>query len=473
MSVRLQSLIAALGILALGACASTAAVPAPEANRPMVKSTISLMPDSAIAALLRERVASRKTPGLVVGILDASGQRFISAGTGAPGPAELDGNTLFEIGSITKVFTSAILADMVLRGEVALADPLAKYLPAGTRAPSRDGRQITLLDLATHMSGLPRLPNNLSPRDAANPYVDYTSEKLYAFLSGHELRRAVGAQFEYSNLGAGLLGHLLELRTGLSYETLVTARILRPLAMTHTRITLSEDDRRLLAAGHTAGGRVTPPWDLGVLAGAGALRSTARDVLRFLEANIQAGANSAHVPLPALRMTHDPRHAIGPGAHVGMGWISRLTPSGTIFMHDGGTGGHRSFAAFDPARGVAVVVLSASSTDVADLGLALLDSGRRPSSDRVAITLPETVLEGLVGEYEIVPAFRITVTREGAQLYVQATSQPRFPVFAESENAFFLRVVDAQVTFERGADGRATTLTLHQGGVSQPGRRVK
>ena len=440
----------------------------------MIHSTVSLLPDSAIAARLHERVATGKTPGIVVGVLDAAGHRFISSGTGAPGPAALDGNTLFEIGSVTKVFTSTILADMVVRGEVSLADPIAKYLPAGTRTPTKDGREITLLDLATHTSGLPRLPNNLSPRDIANPYVEYTSEKLYAFLASHELRRAVGAQFEYSNLGAGLLGHLLELRARLPYETLVRTRVLQPLGMARTTIALSDADRALLAAGHNAGGKVGPAWDMAVLAGAGALRSTAADVLRFLDANIHAHADSARGPLArALRLTHDTKHDIGPGAAIGLGWISRLTPEGRIFMHDGGTGGHRSFAAFDPARRVAVVVLSASSADVADLGLALLDSARRPSPDRVAITLPETVLEGLVGEYEITPAFRIAVTREGAQLFVQATSQPRFPVFAESENAFFLRVVDAQVTFERGADGRATTLTLHQGGVSQPGRRVK
>lgn len=471
---RRASLISALSVCASGACASTAVVPSPQPNEGMVHSTVSLLPATSIDALLRERVESAATPGLVVGVLDASGQRFFSRGTGAPGRVQLDDNTLFEIGSITKVFTSTILADMAVRGEVDLTDPLDRYLPAGSRVPSKDGRQITLSNLATHMSGLPRLPNNLSPRDMANPYVDYTAEKLYAFLAGHKLRRAPGAQFEYSNVGGGLLGHVLELRAGVAYESLVATRVLQPLGMTRTRIALSDTDRSALAAGHNPGGQVTPPWDLGVLAGAGALRSTAADVLRFLAANIQAHANSSVAPLAAaLRLTHEPRHSIGPGAEIGLGWIIRATPSGKIYMHDGGTGGHRSFAAFDPLRRVAVVVLSASAADVTELGLTLLDGSRRPGRERVAVRLPEAVLDGLVGEYALSPDFRINVTCESTQLYVQATAQPRFPLFAESENAFFLRVVDAQITFTRGPDGRATSLTLHQGGLSQPGQRVK
>ncbi|MEX1187587.1 MAG: serine hydrolase [Gemmatimonadaceae bacterium] len=471
-----RSLALAVSCLLPGACASaTAGRPAQPADA-VVRSTVSLLPDSAIAAILRQRVESGKTPGIVVGVLDAAGTRFVSHGTGLPGATEVDSATLFEIGSITKTFTSAILADMVVRGEVALDDPVAKYLPAGTRVPASGDRQITLVDLATHFSGLPRLPSNLSPRDIANPYVDYTADKLYAFLAAHELRRAPGDRFEYSNLGAGLLGHALTLRAGTDYETLVRTRVLGPLGMTDTRITLTPADSARLAAGHNAGGQVMPVWDLASLQGAGALRSTAGDMLRYLTANIAADVDSASKrPLAAaLRLAHEPRREVGAGADAGLAWIrATITGGAKMFFHDGGTGGHRSYAAFDPVRRVAVIVLSASAADVTDIGRHLLDDAYPVVRERVAVTLPETSLEGLVGEYALTPEFHITITREGSQMYLQATGQPRFPLYAESEDSFFLRVVEAQVAFTRGPDGRATTLTLHQGGASTPAPRVR
>ena len=466
----------AVALLALPGCAPGTQRPAPSIASGLARSTVSLLPDSAIAAILRQRVASGKTPGIVVGILDAAGTRFISHGSGAPGSVVLDSATLFEIGSITKTFTSTILADMVVRGEVGLEDPVAALLPAGTRVPASADRQITLADLASHFSGLPRLPNNLSPRDINNPYVDYTPEKLYAFLAAHQLRRAIGSAFEYSNLGVGLLGHALALRAGTDYETLARRRVLDPLGMKDTKITLTRADSARLAAGHNAGGQVVPAWDLAALQGAGALRSTAADMLRFLSANIAAHVDSSsRLSLAAaMRLTHEPRHNLGPGADIGLAWGRSTTQSGArIFSHDGGTGGHRSFAAFDPARRVAVIVLSASAVDVNDIGRHLLDNSYPLVRERVAITLAPQSLEGLVGEYALAPQFQITITREGAQLYLQATAQPRFPIYAESENSFFLRVVEAVVTFTRGADGRATSLTLHQGGASTPGPRVK
>ena len=468
--------VLAVTLLAQTGCAPGTQGPVPRIAGGMASSTVSLLPDSAVAAILRQRVASGKTPGIVVGILDAAGTRFISHGTGAPGPVALDSATLFEIGSITKTFTSTILADMVARGEIRLEDPVAALLPAGTRVPERADRHITLVDLATHFSGLPRLPNNLSPRDINNPYVDYTPEKLYAFLAAYQLRRAIGSAFEYSNLGAGLLGHALALRAGTDYETLVRRRVLDPLGMHDTKITLTRADSARLTAGHNAGGQVVPAWDLAALQGAGALRSTAADMLRFLSANIAAHVDSSSRPplAAALRLTHEARHSVGPGTDIGLGWIGVATRSGAkIFSHDGGTGGHRSFAAFDPARRVAVIVLSASAADVSDIGRHLLDNSYPLVRERVAVTLAPESLEGLVGEYALSSQFHITVTREGAQLYIQATGQPRFPIYAESENSFFLRVVEAVVTFTRGANGKATSLTLHQGGSSTPGPRIR
>ncbi|HLN57930.1 MAG TPA: serine hydrolase domain-containing protein, partial [Thermoanaerobaculia bacterium] len=197
-----------------------------------------LPPDAAVKAILEERVNSGRSSGIVVGLLEGTGRRVVAYGNAGSVDKPLDGNSVFEIGSVTKVFTAALLADMVRRGEVKLDDPVSKYLPETVRMPARK-RQITLLDLATQTSGLPRLPGNLAPKDLRNPYADYSVQQMYDYLSHYELPRDVGEEFEYSNLGVGLLGHALARKSGLSYEELAKRQILEPLGMSDTAITLS------------------------------------------------------------------------------------------------------------------------------------------------------------------------------------------------------------------------------------------
>ena len=245
-------------------------------------------PDSEIRKILAERIDTfHQGVGIVVGVIEPQGRRIVAYGSLNQGdPRPLNGDTIFEIGSVTKVFTSLVLSDMVQRGEVALADPVAKYLPADVKVPERGGRVITLVDLSTHTSGLPRLPSNLQPKDPANPYADYSVEQLYQFLSSYQLTRDIGSQFEYSNLGGGLLGHVLGRRAGMDYEALVRSRITVPLGMSSTGITLSPDMKARLATGHNDKLVAVPNWDLPALAGAGALRSSANDMLTFLAANL-------------------------------------------------------------------------------------------------------------------------------------------------------------------------------------------
>src|SRR5690606_1090005 len=283
----------------------------------------------------------------------------------------LDGNSVFEIGSITKVFTTVLLADMAARGELALDDPVAKHLPAGVTMPSRDGREITLLDLAMQRSGLPRIPSNLRPTNLRDPYANYTVERLYEFLSAHELRRAPGEAYEYSNLGMGLLGHVLALRAGVSYEQLVRERILEPLGMMHTAIELTPWMQEHLAVGHGADGEPTPLWNLATLAGAGALRSTTLDMLRFAAAALDPEATPLH---RAIAQTQAPRADAGSEEmRIGMGWHIRRAPGRELCWQNGGAGGYATFLGLDPACRCAVVVLSNSSADVTRLGFHLLE----------------------------------------------------------------------------------------------------
>jgi CubicO group peptidase (beta-lactamase class C family) len=421
--------------------------------------------DSTIRAFLEPRVAAfpdsgKHGTGVVVGLLEPSGARRILA-------VGVDTAGVFEIGSITKVFTTSILEDMVERGEVELDDPVAKYLPRSVRVPARGERQITLLDLATQSSGLPRMPANFAPRDSMNPYADYTVQQMYDFLSTYQLPRDIGAEYEYSNLGMGLLGHALALKAGVGYEELVRRRILTPLGMTQTAITLTPAMRAKLAPGHNGDGNVVPNWDLPTLAGAGALRSNVSDMLTFVKANIDSMATPLSRTFRHAQVER--RGTNSPTMKIGLGWHILTAPVGNIVWHNGGTGGYRTFIGFDPARKLGVVVLSNLDASVDDIGFHLLDATyplRPIPRRRVEVAVDSLVLMRYVGTYELAPTFQVVVTREKARLFVQATGQPRFPIFAESDSTFFLKVVDAQVSFSK--DG----LVLHQNGRDLPGRKL-
>ena len=433
--------------------------------------TAPLPSDSAIRAIIIPRVDAGRHAGIAVGLVTRNDQRRAVTYGPDVGVAPFDGNTVFEIGSITKTFTGALLAAMVKGGEVALDDPVAKYLPAGTVVPTRNGKSITLLDLATQSSGLPRLPLNLKPTDNDNPYADYTVADMYVFLAGYQLTRDPGAQYDYSNLGFGLLGHALALRAGTSFEQAVTSRLLTPLGMKDTRIVLTEAMRQRLAPGHTDRGRRTANWDLPTLAGAGALRSTVNDMLTY----IRATADSNSTPLGStLALATVERRASAARSTIGLAWNRVKSPSGqTIVWHNGGTGGYRSFAGYNESTGVGVVVLSNTANSVDEVGLHLLDSSIPlppiPKA-RKEVALPVAVLERYIGVYELAPTFTVTITRDGTRLFAQATAQGMFELFAEAEREFFAKVADVQLSFSADAGGNVTGIVLHQGGQHIPGR---
>lgn len=433
-------------------------------------------PDQDLIKLIRSRVEEGRGVGIVLGVMEADGSsRVVSYGDAGADARLLGERTVFEIGSITKAFTGILLADMVARGEVALSDPISGYLPDGVTVPWR-GREITLLDVVTHRSGLPGLPGNMSPADAANPYADYTVDQMYAFLSNHELRRDVGSEYEYSNLGVGLLGHVLARAAGATYEDLVRDRILEPLRMSMTGITRDGEMLQWMADGHDQQGKSVPLWDLPTLAGAGALRSNMRDMLAFLDANLGLPASQLE---RSMRASHQVRESAGQDMSVGLGWHILSVGEQRIVWHNGGTGGFRTIIAFDPEAQVGVIVLTNSAHGADDIGFHLINPELplalppTPPRERSEISVAEHILETCVGEYQIAPSFAIVVTLEDGSLFAQATGQGRFPIFAESEAEFFYKVVDAQITFERGENGIVTGMVLHQAGQNVPGRKVR
>jgi CubicO group peptidase (beta-lactamase class C family) len=426
-----------------------------------------------VRQILVDRIdVNKKSVGIVVGTIGPQGAKVTSYGKVHTDSSTVpDGDTVFEIGSVTKVFTSLLLADMVERGEVHLDDPVSKFLPATVKVPQRHGRQITLLDLATHTSGLPRLPGNLKPKDEMNPYADYTVEQMYVFLSGYELTRDVGSQYEYSNLGGGLLGHVLALRAGMSYEKLVQTRILAPLKMTSTAITLTPALQARLAHGHDQSLQPVPNWDLPTLAGAGALRSTVNDMLKFLAANI----GLTETPLaPAMKSMLAVRKPTGlSNLEVALAWHILSAHGREIVWHNGGTGGYRSFIGFDPKTKTGVVVLSNAANEVDDIGNHLLDSQfpLAKFSHHEANVDPK-LFDAYVGHYELQPGVVAEVKRQDNNLFIQLTGQPAFRLVPESETNFFLREVDAQITFVKEAGGKVTQLVIHQGGRDIPARKT-
>ena len=326
--------------------------------------------DAEIASAIKSRVDAKRSTGMVVATIEPDGSSSIAAyGDPGPGAQPLDANSVFEIGSITKVFTAILLAEMADRGEVSLDDPVARYLPANTRMPERNGKQITLIDLSTQSSGLPRLPDNLRPADPLNPYADYTPKQLLDFLGRYQLTRDIGSEFEYSNLGVGLLGYALSSRAGMTYESLVKERILTPLGMEHTGFTLTPWMREHLARGHDARGAVTSNWDVQTLEGAGGLRSTMQDMLKFARANLDPSADRLR---RVMRQTHAVRRSAFDDLSIGMNWVIRRLNGREIVWHNGGTGGYRTWLGFDKARNTAAVVLTNSALGNDDLGFQLM-----------------------------------------------------------------------------------------------------
>ena len=403
---------------------------------------------------------------MVTGVIDEKGRQVVASGkVSLDGTQQPDGDTVFEIGSVTKVFTSLILADMIEKDEVKPDDPVSKFLPATVKVPSRNGREITLLDLSMQVSGLPRLPDNLKPADPANPYADYDASKLYDFLSRYTLTRDPGEKYEYSNLAVGLLGHALALKAGMSYEELLRRRIFDPLGMSGTSITLSEAQKKRLAPGYDGGLKPVKNWDFAVLAGCGAVRSTVNDMLKFVAANLEL--TDTPLKFAVRRMRAVTKGISAPDLEIGMAWHVFTKFDTRIWWHNGGTYGYRSFVGFNPAKKEGVVLLCNTFMDNDDLGKHVLESRYPVTTFHKEVQVDAAVLEPYVGEYELTPAFKITVTREAARLFAQATGQPRFEIFAQSESEFFLKVVDARITFLK--DG----LILHQGGVDQKAKKVK
>jgi len=333
--------------------------PAPTASNGPTPSTHQPIPGiRSLSVAVEQAAAQLHAGGLVVAEVRDGTVRYFSAGKPAPRAGIPPEKVIFEIGSVTKVFTGLLLAQAVVEHKVALNDPIARYLPPNV-ATSAGLTGITLEQLATHTSGLPRLPYNMKPPSPDDPYADYTVEELYAFLRAYSPKRPPPRPWDYSNLGVGLLGHLLSRVYGQSYAELVGAKITGPLGMADTVVNLNDEQRSRFAVPHEDR-KIIQAWDIPTLAGAGALHSTALDLARFTQVLMSSAANPLRAAWDIVRQ---PRHDI-PWNRLETGLIVTIEKrdGSADYSHNGRTGGFRSYLEWSPQSGGAVVILENNTT---------------------------------------------------------------------------------------------------------------
>jgi CubicO group peptidase (beta-lactamase class C family) len=450
-------------LLVLAACSA--------APRPPVKPTVDVDPvgthKAAIAAQIQPLVDHEVVASVVVGIYDAGKTEIYGFGKG-PGGAPPNGHTLFEIGSITKVYTSLLFADAIQRKEVALDTPVSELLPPGITMPTRDNVAVTLAHLALHVSGLPRLPRLVAANAAdPNPYGKYDENALYQDLIHTQLEHKPGDQVVYSNFGAGLLGFVLGRKLGTGYAKALETRILSPLGLHETYVTVPAAAAARRAQGTNDDLAPVPAWTFDALAGAGAIVSSAHDQLVLLDNELDAAAGSKQGMHAAMRLTQEPQLQNSVGDNEGLGW--QIDAVGR-YWHNGGTGGYHSFIGFDPKTRRGIVVLASTSVTLVDhLGE---DLYKVLAGDAIKPPLFPTAeqLQPLVGTYEL-SGHKLTVTANGERLYLDGEGT-KVRLVPYSDHEFWIEGLQSAAAFER-ADGKVARLVFLVGGNTMAAARVE
>jgi D-alanyl-D-alanine-carboxypeptidase/D-alanyl-D-alanine-endopeptidase len=331
-----------------------------------------LLPESVKKAA-QEGIAAGIYQTLVFAVVDGDKSEIVAFGW-LPNHQKPDDETVYEIGSITKTFTATLLADAVQSGRVQLDTPIQRLLP-DFKIPTRGDKQITLVDIATQRSGLPRMPTDFN--DDKIPYPPYDLGKLKTFLATYKMPREPGAEYEYSNMGFGLLGIALAESQHVSYGQLLEERVFQPLEMKMSSTTLNAAMRIHLAPGFDDAGKSAGNWNFGrfdVFEGAGAIRSTAADMLRYLKANMAEGKDAL---TRAMKLAQTPRGNTETNNRIGLAWRMQPSRHGDIIWHNGGTAGYASYVGFGTSGRRGVVILSNSANSVTELGFMYLTNTQR------------------------------------------------------------------------------------------------
>lgn len=425
-----------------------------------------------IKANIRSRVNNGENQNIIVGVLDEKGKHFYSYGhisdKNKIAPKKY---TLYEIGSVSKTFTSLALAKAVVDGELSLTDPLKEHIPASVELTPFEDQDIQLLHLANHHSGLIRMPDNMPFSDPNNPFVDYTPDLMWEFLAEHTLRRAPNAKYEYSNYAMGMLGYILANKKEMDFDGLIVSEICTPMKMVDTKEKLNADQLLRISPGHT-GSKQVKNWDFDALAGAGSIRSSASDMLTYLM--YQMEFMTAPGLTEAIRLSHKATASTGGDSQdsVALGWHIKHGEGTRLIWHNGQTAGYHSFLGFDKANKRGIVVLSNNSLSIDDIGLHFLNPEVPLKEIKELAKVGVETLDGYVGIYEIQPGLEVKVRREKLQLSVQMTGQPQFEIYPETQTRFFLKVVDAQLEFNQDEKGETESITMFQNGGKTTAKRT-
>ena len=401
----------------------------------------------AIAEQVQPYIDAEVVNGIVVAVYDAGRREIYGFGKGPDGKLP-DGKTLFELGAITKAYTGLLLADAVQRRDVQLDTPVSELLPPGITVPTRDGKRITLLELATHSSGLPRVPPSLMTRGSSlDPYAGYGEEALYGDLVHTELDHPPGAVIQYSNYGSGLLGFVLGRKLGGGYSGALYNRVLSPLALASTFVAPPAAVQPRRAEGTTDDLKTAAPWTWDALAGAGALISDARDQLVMVDAEIDAALGSKGALRNAMKFSQEPQldHS---GDNEGLGWM--IDGAGRYWIN-GSTGGFHAFVGFDPKTRRGVVVLASTATTLVDhLADALYKilAGSPPPAPKFASAAQ---LVPFAGNYDL-GGSRLQISVEGKRLYVTGPNEPPHRLVPISDHEFWSEALQTVAVFERDGD---------------------
>jgi serine-type D-Ala-D-Ala carboxypeptidase/endopeptidase len=366
-----------------------------------------------IQQIMDTEVANKRSKSIVIGVIDSTGRQIFGSGVlSDKDNRKPDGNTLFEIASVTKLFTGLLLAIYNEKNVVALQDPTSKYLPKNVKIPLINKKELNLLHLATHTSGYPRFPYNYDQRTFNNTY---SSQELYQYISTFNSKDEYGKRYNYSNTGIGFLGHLLTLRTKQNFETMVKQEICKPLQLNNTTITLNSEQRKNLATGHTAYGKKVSSFYEGELMNpAGGLYSNMNDLLTFAAANIGLQRTTL---FSSMQSTQIKRGFFGTElgydtdvmVHYGMDWQIWTKNGKTLYWHSSTSFGFHSFFVIDIQRKLGVIVLSNSFNAVEDIGLHLIDSTYKIKPYQYNWTLLDTLNSNMkkYGIYNTIKKYKI------------------------------------------------------------------
>jgi CubicO group peptidase (beta-lactamase class C family) len=467
----------------LAACTAVAMFILASATTTLAGNQKGVPSDAEIRKILVERVGGNENyVGIVVGIIEPRGRRIISFGHRNAGDSRLlDGDTVFEIGSVTKAFIALLLADMVGKNEVALSDPVAKYLPAGFKVPERNGRSITLVDLATHTSGLPFMPEN-APALNDPAAAKYSAADLKQYVAGYQLKRDIGSEWEYSNIGYWILSEVLAARAGATYETLVRKRVIAPLKLVNTDFSLSAKMRANLGIGHDAAlqpARAVSALPIySIMPAAGGLYSTVNDLLTFL--SVAMGYERSAIA-PAIEATVKTRRPTGGGNEQALGWTVIGKGDDQLIYRDGGTYGFASSMAWDPKKRIGVVVLSNQQGDVDDIARHLLRPdfplAKPTNTKHTDIAIDSSLLDKYTGRYEAQGEGIFIVTRENNFLTIESPADwglPKLRIRPESPRDFFATELPVRVTFKIDNEGHVSGLLIYppRGQKAVPANRL-